>query len=76
MHLMSEDTVKNVIGLLISDPAFRSEFRRNPEKTLTARGLQLEEDAITRLVEIARAQAEPAAEVLDDRIKRRSDDMI
>ncbi|MGE0432393.1 MAG: Os1348 family NHLP clan protein [Planctomycetota bacterium] len=73
---MSEDTVKNVIGLLISDASFRAEFRRNPEKTLASRALELDDEAIARLVEFAKAQEQQGCEVLDDRIKRRSDDLI
>ncbi len=71
---MSKENLLKVIGLLVSDQAFKLHFDRNPKEALANRQLHLDDDELQSLM--PKDGRGPRADVLDDRIKRRSDDLI
>jgi len=72
---MSQAHFKKVIGLLVTDNRFKAEFKADPKSALAARDLQLTDEQIESLLPSSQRTG-PVSEVLDDRIKRRSDDMM
>jgi hypothetical protein len=72
---LAQRIVEMLIGRLITDEQFRSEFLDNPETTLVAlseRGLDLSRTEIAALVATDRALWGRAAESLDPRLQKAS----
>ena len=72
---MAQRIVEMLIGRLIADEQFRTEFLDNPEPTLRAlndRGLELSATEIAALVNTDPALWRNAAELLDARVQKAS----
>ena len=73
---MSDQGLKRVLGLMLSDPVFRDAFAKEPLETLERYGIELTREELNQLLSSDIVDSAPLGEILDDRIKRRSDDMI
>ena len=72
---MAQRIVEMLIGRLITDEQFRSEFLDNPEQTLVAlsdRGLELSRTEIAALVATERVLWQQAADLIDPRLQKAS----
>lgn len=70
---MAQRTIESIIGRLITDEDFRSEFLANPEATLfglNQRGLDLSRTEIAALLNTDPALWARTAEVLDPRLQK------
>ena len=72
---MSQRTIETIIGRLITDEAFRSQFLKNPDQTLIAlaeRGFDLSHTEIAALVSTDSSLWARTADHLDPRLQKAS----
>ena len=72
---MSQRTIETIIGRLITDEAFRSQFLKDPNQTLTAlaeRGLDLSRPEVAALVSTDPSLWARTADDLDPRLQKAS----
>jgi len=72
---LAQRTIEMLIGRLVTDEQFRSEFLRNPEQTLLAlcdRGLELSRTEIAALVSTDPAVWAQTADAIDPRLQKAS----
>ena len=72
---MAQRTIEMLIGRLITDEEFRSEFLQDPERALIAlcdRGLELSRTEIVALVSIERTLWARIADAIDPRLQKAS----
>ena len=72
---MAQRTIEMLIGRLITDEEFRSEFLRDPEKTLTGlsdRGLELSRTEVAALINTDPTLWARTADVIDPRLQKAS----
>ena len=73
---MADKGLRLVFRLMLNDSVFSAAFAQDPLATLEKYGISLTPDELKLLLSSRTVDSAPLGEVLDDRIKRRSDDLI
>jgi len=74
---MSMPPTKKILGLMITDPSFRERFEEDPRAACEEWKVEIAESDLQMLISgrLTESKNKPLGEVLDDRIKRRPDDI-